>query len=160
MKFWVKFLVLIIVFFSFDSYSQNNKDYLNASLKINGEQHNLSEFQGKFILLQFWATWCPYCERQMPELVKIQQRYKDNPNLVILPVSIDEGGEEIVKNFYKSRNYNIFPVVLDENKNLYRIFNLRGVPTSVLISDSGEIIDVFNSVSQIDLALFDKILKN
>ncbi len=155
-----KISFIVILLFAFNSSAQNSDDFVNIPIKINNENYKLADFQGKFVLLQFWATWCPYCEKQMPDLVKLQARYKENPKLIILPVSIDEEGQNAVANFYKSRGYNSLPVVLDENKNLYRSFGLRGVPTSILISDKGKIIEIFNSISQLDLEIFDQILQN
>lgn len=155
MKNLVKISLLLLLFFSASSSVAHNK----IPFKIDNREVILDDFRGKYVILQFWATWCPYCKIQMPVLSLFKKRYHNNRNVAILPVSIDKGGYEEVSDYYKSSGIENLDVVTDKKKNLFKSLGLRGVPTVVLISKDGEIIERFNSVSQINTALFDKMLK-
>ena len=64
---------------------------------IDGKSIRLSELRGKVVLVNYWATWCPPCRAEVPDLIKLQAKYKDR--LVIIGVSEDEGGIEQVTRF-------------------------------------------------------------
>jgi len=106
------------------------------------------EFHGKVILLNFWATWCPPCRTEMPDLVKLQEKYgKDG--LVVVGISIDDLTKDQIKEF--ADNYSInFPILANINgQETYMVGNafakaagirFNGVPTTFLINREGRIV--------------------
>lgn len=102
---------------------------------LNGKKRNLIDYSGKVILLNFWATWCGPCIEEMPSLEKLYNIFKDK-GFVVLAVSIDQGGINVVKNFVKENNLT-FPVLLDVNHEIWKKYNVTGIPASFLISHKG-----------------------
>jgi thiol-disulfide isomerase/thioredoxin len=102
-----------------------------------GKNTSLGDFRGKNVYLNFWATWCPPCRGEMPDIEKIYQQFKDK-DLVILAVDL---GEDIstVKNFVKQNNYH-FKVLLDSNQKAATLYNITAIPTSYFIDRNGKIV--------------------
>lgn len=122
--------------------AEKNIKYIDFELSqiSSTETFKLSSLVGKnLILLNFWATWCPYCVKEIPELKMLHEKYKDK-NFVILAVNIGEPKNKVLnfKNSY-SIDYNI---LLDLNGSVARMYGVRGIPTNFLINQSGEIIFV------------------
>jgi len=103
---------------------------------LGGRTANLSDYRGKVVLLDFWATWCVTCEQELPELKSLHSEFKDN-GFSLLAIACDDGGPEIVANF-AAKNQLPYLVLFadDETKNDYRIF---GLPTKFLLDADGKI---------------------
>ena len=105
-----------------------------------GQQHALSEWQGKILILNFWATWCPPCLKEIPDFVELQTQYQDK-NLQFIGIAIEEKQSLIEHPLYAQINY---PVLIAGNGgvSLSKAWgNLASiVPFSVVISPEGEII--------------------
>lgn len=106
---------------------------------VEGQNVHLSDFAGKVVLIDFWATWCVPCEAEIPHLEKLFQENKDK-GLVVLGISMD-GPETMAGVAPFVRRYNLsFPVLLDEETRVVGIYNpKRTAPLSVLINRKGEI---------------------
>jgi thiol-disulfide isomerase/thioredoxin len=78
---------------------------------MQGNQVTLSQFRGKVVLLNFWATWCPPCREEMPSMEQLHQRYKDQ-GLVMLAVNVEKDGYQAVSRFLEGKNYT-FPILLN-----------------------------------------------
>jgi len=104
---------------------------------LNGQELSLSDLKGKKVFLNFWATWCPPCKAEMPEIEKLYQEIKDN-DLVIVAVEIGES-LDIVKPFIDSNKYN-FKVLLDPDQSVATKYNIASIPTSYFIDAEGYII--------------------
>lgn len=108
-------------------------------LDVSGKPVSLSDFKGKVVLLNFWATWCNVCVEEMEGLNKLYRDMKDNGFLVIA-VSIDQSRNDVAK-FVSSRRLE-FPVLLDPEKEVYfDKYAVFGLPTSFLIDKKGYIRD-------------------
>lgn len=109
----------------------------------NGINQSLSQYKGKIIVLNFWATWCPPCREEMPELSQLQQEYR-NKNVVVLGIAVDE--VSLVKEFTQATPVN-YPLVADENTGMGLAINLgndQGVlPYTVIIDTNGKVIQTF-----------------
>jgi len=111
----------------------------NFTLKnLDGEEVSLSQFRGKYVLVNFWATWCGPCKVEMPSLETLYKRFK-NKNFVLLAISNDMFGSTIVKPFVKTRNLN-FPILLDQRLKASNSFGVVSLPSTFMIDPEGEII--------------------
>ena len=108
-------------------------------LNLEGRSISLSDFQGKPILLNFWATWCGPCRQEMPLIQAIFEEQSDN-SLVILAIDIGETAPA-VNNFIQSGNYS-FPVLLDTDQDVALEYNIRAIPTTFFIDKDGIIQEI------------------
>ena len=112
---------------------------------LDGERFTLSSLQGKVVLLNFWATWCPPCRREIPDLNRIYDTYKDR-GVVILGVSWDELSTERIKTFVK--NYKVtYPILHGTQSELSQVgkaYAWQGyLPTTYVIDRKGYLRDVY-----------------
>ena len=102
-----------------------------------GRTVQLSDYKGKIVLLNFWATWCGPCKIEIPWFIDFEQRYKDR-GFAVLGVSMDEDGWEAVKPYIESKKVNYRVVIgTDEVAELYG--GVSSLPTSFLIDRQGKI---------------------
>ncbi len=101
---------------------------------IDGRSHDLADYRGKVVLLNFWTTWCPPCVEELPSLGRLQQQF-DSEAFVVLGVDV---GEEpaAVKKFLKKVPA-AFPVLLDRDGQMVKPWRIRAFPTSFLIDKQG-----------------------
>ena len=99
-------------------------------------QLDLKDFKGKLILLNFWATWCAPCEKEMPSLDKLQIN-KDLDNLKIFPINVGNDTAEKSKKFYEKLKIKNLKFYFDNPVTLAKKMSLRGVPTSILLDKEG-----------------------
>lgn len=108
-----------------------------------GTTHSLSDYQGKTIFLNFWATWCPPCKAEMPEIQALYEAYGNNENdLIVLGAAApgygQEGSIEDIRKFLEENGYT-FPVVMDETGMLFGQYGIRAFPTTFMIDSSGNV---------------------
>lgn len=114
-----------------------------------GKEHTLSEYKGKTVFLNFWATWCPPCKAEMPDIQKIYESYdkEGEDALVVLGVASPniggEGSEEEVKAFLEENGYT-YPVVMDTTGEIFSSYGISSYPTTFMIDRDG---NVFGYVS-------------
>lgn len=109
----------------------------------NGETHTLSDYQGKTVFLNFWATWCPPCRGEMPEIQALYERYGSNEeDLIVLgvagPNQGQEGDVDHITNFLSEQGYT-FPVVMDETGDVFYNYSIYSYPTTFMIDKDGNI---------------------
>tara|TARA_B110000037_G_scaffold152975_1_gene172488 strand:- start:18 stop:533 length:516 start_codon:yes stop_codon:yes gene_type:complete len=116
---------------------KNPKIYESVIFKdINQKDVDLDDFNGKLVILNFWATWCAPCKEEMPSLDDLQSN-SDFSNLKIFPINI--GQEEMSKSkfFFKELNIQNLDIYIDAPITLAKKFSLRGVPTTILFNKQG-----------------------
>jgi len=119
-----------------------NKPEIDFALKgLDGKTVKLSDLKGKVVVLDFWATWCGPCKVSFPALQKIYDKYKNNPNIVILALNTWERvsgveREDVVKKFIEENKYT-FPVLYDEG--FVEKYGVEGIPTKFVIDKKGMI---------------------
>lgn len=108
---------------------------------IDGKKINLSDYKGKVVILDFWATWCGPCRRGVPDLVSIQKNYKDK--VVVIGISLDD--ERTKKDIVPFMNqYGVnYPVVYGTSEVVMNYGNIRAIPTSFIIDQNGNIVDKY-----------------
>ena len=110
---------------------------------LSGKTVTLSDHFGKVIFLNFWATWCEPCVVEMPELEKLRKRLSGK-SFVMLTVSIDDEGAPAIEKFFKKvfpKSSPKFPVLLDSNQKVSKMFGTFKVPETYIIDPSGKIVD-------------------
>ena len=110
------------------------------SLKsVDGKTVKLSDYKGKVVIIDFWATWCPPCRKGIPDLISIQNEFKDK--VVIIGISLDR--EKTIKDvpgFVKSYGIN-YPVVYGDDKVVTDYGGIQSIPTAFAIDKNGNIAD-------------------
>ena len=104
---------------------------------LNGKKVSLSDFKGKKVFLNFWASWCPPCKGEMPDIEKLQIETKDT-DLVILAVNMGEDSTT-AKSFMEKNKYS-FTVLLDSDQSIAAKYNISAIPTSFFIDKKGNIV--------------------
>jgi peroxiredoxin len=106
---------------------------------MDGRTINLARQTGKVVLVNFWATWCGPCRREIPDLVNLYTELKDE-GLVIVGIAVDREGAEVVKPFVQEREIN-YPIVLDPDQSIESHFDaMYGLPTTYLVNPDGKIV--------------------
>ncbi len=103
---------------------------------LQGKTWSLRQLKGKVVLVNFWATWCPPCRKEMPDLNTLYQRFKDQ-GFVILAISDEEAGK--VKPFIAERNIS-YPVMLDPGRKVNELFQVEGIPKSFVYDREGKLV--------------------
>ncbi len=106
---------------------------------MGGKIVSLSDYSGKVVFLNFWATWCPPCRKEMPSIEKLYQKYKDQ-DLVVLAVSTDRKGLEIVEPYIRENGFS-FSVLLDKDGDVSDSYSVFGLPMTFIIDREGNIVD-------------------
>lgn len=109
----------------------------------NGITHKLSDYKGKTVFLNFWATWCPPCRAEMPDIQKMYEDYGNNSgDLIVLGIASPNIGNESdadgIANFLKQNSYT-YPVVMDEGASIATKYGIRAYPTTFMINTEGKV---------------------
>lgn len=107
---------------------------------LTGEEAKLTDYKGKIVLLDFWATWCEPCRKQMPSIAKLYAETKDQ-GLVMLGVNDDETPEKALE-FLKEHNYAWQHLFDGKEKDARSKFKIDAIPTLVLIDKQGALVDI------------------
>lgn len=115
----------------------------------NGETHTLSDYRGKTVFLNFWATWCSPCRGEMPEIQALYEKYGSNQeDLIVLGVAGpeigQEGSTEDIAAFLSDNGYS-FPVVMDADGRVFAQYGIRAFPTTFLIDKNGNLFGYIES---------------
>jgi len=105
---------------------------------LEGKQVKLSDFRGKAVLLNFWATWCGPCKVEMPWFVEMQKQYGPQ-GLQIIGVALDDSGKEAIQKFAKEMGVNY--TILQGHDAVGDAYGAVGLPTTYFIDRGGKIID-------------------
>jgi thiol-disulfide isomerase/thioredoxin len=103
-----------------------------------GKEIKLSDYTGKVVLLDFWASWCPPCREEMPELIKFYKKHSD-PQFEMIAVNIDNSTYNMNQFLDKLFPKPAFPIVVDNNQKIPSLFDIEAMPTTILIDKKGKI---------------------
>ncbi len=103
---------------------------------LQGKSWTLKSLQGKVVLVNFWATWCPPCRKEMPDLDALYNRFKEQ-GLVVLAISDEEASK--VTPFISQRNIS-YPILLDPGRKVNDLFAVQGIPKSFVFDRGGKLV--------------------
>jgi thiol-disulfide isomerase/thioredoxin len=103
---------------------------------IHGKPRSLSEFRGKWVIVNYWATWCPPCLDEIPDLVDFHDRHKDR-DAVVLGVNFEEVDPDVLREFVDT-HFMSYPVLSMEPAPVTPLGPVLGLPTTYIISPQGE----------------------
>lgn len=104
-----------------------------------GETFTLSDQKGKMVILNFWATWCPPCQREIPDFIELYNQYKED-GLVIVGVSVDQTGWETIEQYIETIGIQ-YPVVMFTPDVVQKYDNFQSIPTTFIIDKKGRIVN-------------------
>jgi thiol-disulfide isomerase/thioredoxin len=102
---------------------------------LNLKDVDLTGKKGNIMILNFWATWCVPCKTEMPSLEKLSKEY---PEILIYPINLEKPNQDKVKKFFTDLEISKLKIYFDPKFSLVKQFNMRGVPTSILIDKNSK----------------------
>ncbi len=142
-------ILIILIFLLSNSFAVETTDFKNLIIKKDQKKYedlsfldsdkkqvNLDDYRGKLILLNFWASWCAPCKEEMPSLDSLQSN-KNLNNLQIFPINVGQDNEKKAKDFFEELDIKTLNIYFDTPITLAKKFQLRGIPTTILISKDG-----------------------
>ncbi len=134
------FLLIIFIFFLLPASTMAAVEMPSFSLSdvVSGKQVDSSSFKGKALLVTFFATWCPPCRMEVPELKKLQENFGDK-NFSVVAISADQGGVAVVADFVARKKLN-YPVLMASYKVISDFGGVYGFPTSFLVNTAGNVV--------------------
>ena len=145
-------LIFLFCFSIFSSIAQTNEDVPLNNMVINeipkpisslifedfsGNKININNYRGKLVIINFWATWCAPCKREMPSLDSLNQN-SNFENLKVLAVNMEKPNPIKPKKFFENLKIKNLEIFFDQDLNFVKKFKLKGMPTTILINKNGE----------------------
>jgi peroxiredoxin len=113
------------------------RESVNFTLSdLHGKTWTLKDLRGKVVLVNFWATWCPPCRKEMPDMEALHQEFKEQ-GLVILAISDEESDK--VRPFITDHKFS-YPILLDPGRKVNDLFEVEGIPKSFLYDRNGHLV--------------------
>ncbi len=97
--------------------------------------HSLAEYKGKWVVLNFWATWCAPCRREMPSLERLQTAM---PEIAVVPVATGRNAVEGIERFFDEAGVKTLPILRDPQSELAHAMGIMGLPVTVILNPDGQ----------------------
>jgi thiol-disulfide isomerase/thioredoxin len=105
---------------------------------IHGKVHRLSDYRGKWVVVNYWATWCPPCLEEIPDLEIFHNKYKDS-KAIVLGVNVENISAEKLKKFVEDRVIS-YPILRGKPESKTSLGRISGMPTTYLVTPEGEVV--------------------
>ena len=102
---------------------------------FNLNEVDLTEKKGNIMILNFWATWCVPCKKEMPSLDELSKNY---PEILVYPINLEKPNQDKTRKFFTDLKISKLNIYFDPKFSLVKLFKMRGVPTSILIDKNGK----------------------
>lgn len=155
-KFFVHGLLicLVLIFAATASATTKMPGFLLPNV-LDGKAISSTSFSGKSLFLTFFATWCPPCIEEIPNLIQLQDKYgKDD--FSVIGLSVDQGGAAVVKKFVEKKSVN-YPVVMADMQTMRDFGGVYGIPVSFLVNKKGNVVKKYTGY--VSLSVLEKDLK-
>jgi thiol-disulfide isomerase/thioredoxin len=106
---------------------------------MDGESHSLSLYRGKVVMVNFWATWCPPCRRELPSMEALYQAFKDD-DFTVLAINQWESPDHVFAYMGQLEVFPGFPILFDRDSAVSQLYAVKGLPSTVLIDKRGRIV--------------------
>ena len=132
------------------------KDYKEIIFEdFEGNTINLKEYKSKIYILNFWATWCAPCKKEMPSLDKLHK----NDNIEVFAINVEKKNKNKTKKFFKDLDIKNLSIYFDSELELTKSLSLRGLPTSIILNqDKKEVARIIGEVDFNDFSLLNWLL--
>lgn len=125
---------------------------------LEGKQLSLSDFRGKVVFVNFWATWCGPCQDEIPSLIDLQNKYASK-GFTVVGIAMDEEGKSVVAPFVSKELYDVdgqklhinYPILIGSDEASDKFGGILGYPTSFLISRNGQVLMKFQGPPDLDV---------
>ncbi len=137
LRFIIELLVIVAIVFAIRAWQQ--KDMVSGvapefqSVMLDGKVVSLKNYQGKPLLLHFWASWCPFCKFEESSISGIKDDWQ------VLTIAYQSGSKADIEKHMKQRNISDWPTVADPDSHLADLFGVTGVPTTIILDGDGNI---------------------
>lgn len=142
-----KIFVCFLIFFVSNGYAQDKETFVKTGDMVpsfsfelsEGKTTNITDYKGKLVLLNLFATWCPPCNAELPEVQKqIWEPHKNDPRFAFFVFGREEGWEKL-KPFKEKKGFD-FPILPDEGRKIFSLFASQNIPRNFLIDENGKVI--------------------
>ena len=136
-------VIIALFFFVASAYALDNgsKVPIFTLTDLSGQNVSLSDYKGKVVVLNFWASWCPPCKAEMPEFNEMDREFKKSGDTVLLAINMTDGRRETkkkVETFISEQKYKM-RVLLDSEGKASNLFDIRYLPTTYVIDAEGTV---------------------
>lgn len=136
----IRRLCLIVAMLLISSIGRANDSQMFSDLtfpNLQGETVNINQYRGKVVLLNFWATWCPPCVKEMPSMQRLREKLADQP-FEIVAISAGESAEQVEAFLLELDTELTFPILIDEKGVSFMALGIRGLPMSFVLDKEGK----------------------
>jgi len=129
----IQILLALVAVIAIAPLSAEPVDYVLPDLQ--GKQHSLADYRGKWVIVNYWATWCPPCQEEIPDLVDFHEQHKDS-DAVVVGINYEDIGNEQLQAFVDSFLIT-YPVLKSEPVLTTPLGSIAGLPTTFILDPSG-----------------------
>jgi peroxiredoxin len=113
---------------------------------LSGQTIHSTDYQGKVVILDFWATWCPPCRMEIPGFIDLQKKYQSQ-GLAVIGISVDQASPDSVKTFVQQIGIN-YPILQADDKVTAAYGGIEGLPTTIIIDRGGHIVKQYLGLTE------------